>query len=74
MFTYNELMTKYQAFKAIREEIDRLNREIDLKIILGRPYMLESRRHKTLLEKLEKLSPGRAWLKRSLNIIASLVL
>jgi len=67
-------MTKYQTFKAIREEIERLNYEIDLKIILGRPYMVESRRHKTLLAKLERLAPGRAWFKHSMNIIASLVI
>ncbi|MDO8523117.1 MAG: hypothetical protein Q7S12_02430 [bacterium] len=67
-------MTKYQTFKTIREEIERLNHEIDLKIILGRPYMVESRRHKMLLARFERLAPGRAWFKRSMNIMASLVL
>lgn len=67
-------MSRYETIRTIREEIERLNHEIDLKIILGRPYMVESRRHKTLLAKLERVMPGRAWLKRGMNIIASLVL
>ena len=41
-------MSKHQAIRIIRSEIDRLNAEIDLKIIRGMSYTREARRHKFL--------------------------
>ena len=51
-----------------------LNKEIDMKIIRGLSYSEESRRHKTLLARLKHATPDRSWwLKRSVNLISTLV-
>ncbi len=49
-------MSKEALIRTMSTEIDRLNGKIDLKIIKGRPYKKESRRHKFLLVQLYKLS------------------
>lgn len=67
-------MSKHQAIKTIRAEIERLNREIDLKIIKGVSYRREALRHKFLKAQLARLVPSRfSWLGRSLRL-ASLFL
>lgn len=68
-------MTQHQAYKVIVEEIERLNKEIDLKIIKGLSYAEESRRHKTLLARLKHTNPQPMWwIKRSVNLISAFVL
>lgn len=47
-------MSKQQYIKTLYEQINRLNLVIDRKIMLGRTYKLEARRHKALLTKLRK--------------------
>lgn len=52
----------------IRNEIDRLNREIDLRIIKGLSYKRESLRHKFLVNQLSRLSnSSKSWFGRSLS-------
>jgi hypothetical protein len=48
----------------IRLELQRLNHDIDMKIIKGLPYKRESKRHKFLLARLADLAtqPRRHWL------------
>jgi hypothetical protein len=53
-------MSKHQAIKAIRMEIDRINQEIDLRIIKGVSYRREALRHKTLMAQLARLTPRRS--------------
>jgi hypothetical protein len=60
-------MSKNQAAKTIRAEIEKLNQEIDLKIIKGLSYRKESFRHKFLMAQLARLSPQRSWFGRSLQ-------
>jgi hypothetical protein len=68
-------MTQHQAYKVIVMELERLNKEIDLKIIKGLSYAEESRRHKMLLGRLKHATPEPVWwLKRSMNLISALVL
>lgn len=68
-------MTQHQAYKVIVEEIERLNKEIDLKIIKGVSYAEESRRHKVLLARLKHANPQPMWwIKRSLNFVTAIVL
>jgi len=56
-------MSKQQAVRTIRAEIDRLNQEIDLCIIKGVSYRRLSMRHRSLMAKLARLSPRRlSWL------------
>jgi len=64
-------MRKQEAIKTIRAEIDRLNREIDLRIIKGLPYRRESQRHKSLMAQLTVFSHNRtSWLSRSLSFVS----
>jgi len=68
-------MSKYQAIRTIRAEIDRLNREIDLRIIKGISYKRESARHKFLMATLVRLQPRKInWFERSFSFMASIVL
>lgn len=43
------MSTQYYR-KVILQEIEKLNDRIDLKILRGKPYTKEARRHKSLLE------------------------
>jgi hypothetical protein len=52
-------MSKHQAIKTIRVEIDRLNQEIDLRIIKGVSYRREALRHTFLMRQLARLVPRR---------------
>lgn len=53
-------MSKHQAIKTIRMEIDRINQEIDLRIIKGVSYRREAIRHKFLMSQLRRLAPRRS--------------
>lgn len=66
-------MTKYQVSKVIYEELNRLNREIDRKIIQGVSYAEESKMHKMLLARLRRMVPEQSLLSRSMNFITSFV-
>jgi hypothetical protein len=57
-------MSKHQAIRTIRAEIDHLNEIIDLKIIKGLSYRREALRHKALMAQLARLAPRRSWFAR----------
>ena len=69
-------MSKYQTIRAIRDEISRLNREIDLKIIRGLSYARESRRHRMLSAQLSRLVSNRTtnWFSKSLSYVSLFLL
>lgn len=48
-------MSKHTLTKEIQREIARLNDTIDRKIVRGKSYRNEARRHKTLLSELQRL-------------------
>ena len=54
-FTYTRGMSSRDLIGAIREELDKLNLRIDHKIIRGRNYLKEAKRHKFLLAQLVHL-------------------
>ncbi|MFA6294925.1 MAG: hypothetical protein WC666_00685 [Candidatus Paceibacterota bacterium] len=64
-------MSKQQTVRAIRAEIDKLNKEIDLCIIKGISYRRESLRHKFLTAQLARLAPTRSWFERSLSFVGA---
>ena len=49
-------MSRTRLIEEIEKEIERLNGKIDLKIIKGRPYFAEARRHKFLVTQLKNLT------------------
>lgn len=49
-------MSKQTFIRAIRMELDKLNQDIDLKIIKGLSYKRESMRHRTLTAELRKIT------------------
>lgn len=66
-------MSKHQAIKSIRAEIERINQEIDLRIIKGVSYRREALRHKFLMAQLARLVPRRSsWFGRSLGFASFL--
>lgn len=56
-------MNTQQMRRVIRRELDELNHKIDAKIVRGRSYAAEARRHKDLLFRLYNLNkaPQRSW-------------
>jgi len=52
-------MSKHEIVKSLRAEIRKVNRIIDQKIIYGKPYYLESRRHRFLMSQLKRITPQR---------------
>jgi len=73
-------MSKHQAIRTIRTEIERLNREIDLRIIKGLSYKSQSKRHKFLMAQLTRLSRSQAfergfsfggWFGKSLSFMSA---
>lgn len=48
----SSIMTQTQYTKAIEQEIMRLNKRIDAKILKGEAYGVESQKHKALLQKI----------------------
>ncbi|MCC6323559.1 hypothetical protein IT400_02075 [Candidatus Nomurabacteria bacterium] len=45
-------MTREQYIKILQRELERINREIDIKIIAGEAYAKQAREHKILLRKI----------------------
>lgn len=65
-------MSKHQAIRTIRVEIERLNREIDLRIIKGLSYRREALRHKFLMAQLARLSRAQSsWFGKSLRFVST---
>jgi hypothetical protein len=64
-------MSKQQAIRAIRAEIERLNQQIDLNIIKGVSYRREALRHKFLRSQLVRLQPQKGWFGRSLSFMSA---
>ena len=65
-------MSKHQAKRAIRAEIERLNQEIDLKIIRGVSYKREAVRHKFLMRQLSMLSRAHSfWFSSPLKFVST---
>jgi len=65
-------MSKHQALRTIRSEVERLNQEIDLRIIKGISYARQAKRHKMLMNQLAQLSSsGHSWFNRSMNFVSS---
>ena len=61
-------MSKHEIIKSLKQEIRKVNRTIDQRIIQDLPYYAESRRHKFLMSQLNRLSPkGQSWFGRSLS-------
>lgn len=71
-------MSKRNLEKNIKDEMDKLNDTIDLKIIRGLPYKREASRHKFLLMRLMDLrrfsTINSSLLQRCTKVIASFVL
>lgn len=55
-------MSKYELIKSLRQEIRKINRIIDQRIIMGMPYVSESRRHRFLVSQLNRIAPKRPTL------------
>jgi hypothetical protein len=75
LFTYtmnitNNVMSRHQTIKIIRRELDKVNQDIDLKIIKGLSYVKEARRYRFLMSQLRHIAPYRSWFKRSFGFIA----
>jgi len=49
-------MSKQQYFKLISKEMEKINKEIDRKIIQGKEYKKEAEIHKQLLHKIRQYS------------------
>ncbi|MEI8328033.1 MAG: hypothetical protein WCG02_02750 [Candidatus Taylorbacteria bacterium] len=60
-------MSKHQTIRAIRTEIEKLNREIDICIIRGIPYARQAFRHKALRAQLARVTSS------SISIFGNLV-
>ena len=68
-------MSKHEIVKSLKQEIRKVNRIIDGRIIQGLPYYAESRRHKFLMSQLNRLSPKReSWFGRSLSFVSMFML
>ena len=68
-------MSKYRLSKIIQSEINKLNEQIDLRIIRGMPYRDLARRHKFLMKQFEEIKrqdsyrvamPRAKWFEKSL--------
>jgi hypothetical protein len=49
-------MSKHTLVREVNREIEKLNQEIDLKILKGLPYRREALRHRFLLKQLQNIS------------------
>lgn len=60
--------------KAIERELNKLNEEIDNKIVKGLSYVKESRRHKVLLKQLNGFGRRVGLFQKSFNLITTFLL
>jgi hypothetical protein len=63
-------MTKRQYKKQLIRELNRLNQDIDRKIMFGRGYRQEARRHKELLQQARVLRRNE-WKDRILGMFSA---
>jgi len=63
-------MTKRQYKKQLIRELNRLNQDIDRKIMFGRQYRREARRHKKLLQQARILRRNE-WKARILSMFSA---
>lgn len=66
-------MTKHKTIITINKEINKINEEIDMKILQGLAYRVEARRHKILLEKLRR-DTRPTWQYRLSRMVTSFLL
>lgn len=65
-------MSKHRTVKILRAELERVNQEIDMRIIRGVSYAREARRHKFLLSQLRRLAPRQfTWFGRSMSFVSA---
>ena len=70
-FTYTSHMSRNDVIKNIDLELERLNHQIDLKIIRGLDYRREARRHRWLTSQLADLSPSTGrWMSSLVSALA----
>lgn len=60
--------------KAIERELQKLNEDIDNKIVKGLSYIKESKRHKALLRQLNSFKQRSGLFQRSYNLITTFLL
>jgi hypothetical protein len=66
-------MTKHKTIITINKEINKINEEIDMKILQGLAYRVEARRHKMLLDKLRREARP-TWQYRLSRMVTSFLL
>ncbi|MFA6050538.1 MAG: hypothetical protein WC761_05065 [Candidatus Paceibacterota bacterium] len=69
-------MSRYELIRRIQIELERLNAEIDVKIIKGTSYRQEARRHKFLMARLAELTqPTKSpnWMQRAAHAMSMFV-
>lgn len=54
-------MSKRKILTVLYHELERVNAEIDKKIIKGASYRRESKRHKEILHRLRRMKGGFSW-------------
>lgn len=62
-------MTREQYIKILENKIQRLNQEIDFKIIQGQNYSTESKKHKELLQKIRSHSKTHTFFKKIFDVL-----
>jgi hypothetical protein len=70
-------MSKQKLITTIHTELEKINEQIDLKIIQGLEYKRESRRHKFLVSHLTQAIRGdikKSWTHRLSHMMASFLL
>ncbi len=70
-------MSKQKLITTIHTELEKINEQIDLKIIQGLDYKKESRRHKFLVSHLTQAIRGdikKSWTSRLSHVMASFLL
>lgn len=70
-------MSKNRLLKTIHTELEKINEQIDLKIIRGMSYKRESMRHKFLISHLTQAirkSNNTNWMQRTAHMVSSFLL
>jgi hypothetical protein len=56
-------MSRQQYIDVLKREVEKLNKQIDIKILQGLNYSSEARKHKLLLSEIRKHSVKNFWKK-----------
>jgi len=64
-------MSTYKMIHTIQSELRKVNEVIDQKILEGKSYVRESRRHKLLLSQLKHAGNRESYARRFLSLISS---